>query len=474
MVISLGDFHKIPPEAFETTGALDPILGIDTRLFIDPSLLRHTNVPELAGSFSSLSEHFANTLKVIRFIENEDDAFWRKADDMLTFPEVQGLCIGYSSKGIAGKGMGQQKRRRLLSTMTQLVKAGCEDEAVFELVGAFEENIGPDLISDMTAKIIMADLIAFTQRVCSDLGLPMETLVYSRKKPPEDLPFNPESKAPIILVPKQILRDLPVADSFADIGWIVEHNEKLRDEINSLVAGSYRTATTSNKKNSVREAMLRYPDVLAQIISAYEGADPHFYDFKDDRAGETIWYRASKRLKERNELKLELSKKPSLDEVYAVVEKICEQFKRLIEDNGWARLLYDKNGYRKHESAAQLLFFGVASIYCEANDLDLSPESDGGRGPVDFKVSSGFLGKVLVEIKLSSNKELAHGFMKQLPIYEKAERAQRGIYLVIQNGGITKSRWQGFSDIVQGAGPQSPTVMVVDGTVRPSASKAEF
>lgn len=473
MAISLGDFHAVRPEDFEKTGALDPILGIDTRLFIDPSLLRHSTVPELMDSHAKISDHFANVLRVVRFIQKEDDAFWRKADRMLTFPEVQGLCIGYSSKGISGKGAGPLKRKRLLGTIVQLVQAGCEDEAIFELVGAFEEGIGPDLISDMIAKIIMADLIAFTQRVCSDLGLPMEPLVYSRLLPMEDLPCNPISKAPIILVPKEILRDLPVAESFADIFWISAHNETLREELNKLIAGSLRSLTTAERKARVKEAFVQHPGVLSQVISAYEAAGAKFYDFRDDPAGETIWYRVSKNLPATAALPLTLPPKPTLDEVFAVVEKICLHFKKLIEDNQLCHLLYDKGGHRKHESAAQLLFFGVATAYCEANDLDLSPESDGGRGPVDFKVSAGFIGKVLVEIKLTSNLQLAHGFEKQLPIYIKAENAQRGIYLVINNGGITDPRWDAFSEKVKSAAPRSLKVMVVDGIVRRSASKAD-
>ena len=474
MVISLGDFHAIKPEDFEKTGALDPILGVDTRLFIDPSLLKHATVPELEGSHGKLSEHFANVLRIVGFIRTEDDAFWRNADRMLTFPEVQGLCIGYSSKGIAGKGTGPLKRKRLLSTITQLVQAGCEDAAIFELVGAFEEGIGPDLISDMVAKIIMSDLISFTQRVCSDLGIPMEALSYSRQFPLEDLPFNPDSNAPIILVPKQILRDLPVAETFADIFWISEHNEKLRTELNKLIVGSLRSLTPSEKKHRVRESFIHHPDVLAQVIKAYEAAGAKFYDFRDDPAGETIWYRVSKSLPATSELTLSLPPKPTVEDVLEVAEKICLHFQRLIEDNQLCRLLYDKGGHRKHESAAQLLFFGIASAYCQANDLDLSPESDGGRGPVDFKVSAGFKGKVLVEIKLTSNPQLAHGFEKQLPIYQAAEGAQRGIYLVINNGGITEPRWDAFSHMVTAAGATAPRVIVVDGVTRRSASKADF
>lgn len=473
MALSLGDYHKIDPSDFEKTGALDPILGIDTRLFIDPSLLRHTDVPELKESYERLSFHFSNAIRIIRHIKSEGDAFWKQADKLLQFPEVQGLCIGYSSKDSPGKGAGPTKRKRLLKTISQLVQAGNEDAAIFELVGAFEDGIGPDLISDMIAKIIMANLVAFTQRVCSDLGLPMETISYSRDLPPEDLPSNPFTGKPIILVPKQILRDLPVAETFADIFWITKHNEAIRKELNKIVSDSLRNLSPSEQKHKVKESFIKYPDLLRQVIAAYESSGASFYDFNDDPAGETIWYRASRDLPKEAELKLSLSSKPTLDEVYEVVKEICHHFKRLLEDNQLSRLLYDKHGKPKHESAAQLLFFGIASAYCEANDLDLSPESDGGRGPVDFKVSSGFRGKVLVEIKLTSNKQLQHGFEKQLPIYQAAERAQKGIYLVVHNEGITDRRWQEFSDLIKYSGSNAPEVIVAYAAPKLSASKAD-
>ena len=212
--------------------------------------------------------------------------------------------------------------------------------------------------------------------------------------------------------------------------------------------------------------------MLSEIIRAYREEQPTQYDFENDPAGEVVWYRASKRLPVAAPLALELPALPTLDDVEMVVVKICDHFKRLIEDNQLGQLLYDGQGKPKHESAAQLLFFGVASAYCEANGLDLSPESDAGRGPVDFKVSSGFAGKVLVEVKLTSNKQLQHGFIAQLPIYQRAEGAQRGIYLVIDNGGATEGRLNSFRDLVKNASADAPRVVWVDSTRLASASKA--
>lgn len=473
MVISFCDHHKIDPDKFAETGALDPILGVDTRLFIDPGLLKHTDVPELASSHDDLTKYFEQAVLVISKIQRPGDIFWRKADKLLKFPEVKGLCIGYSSNGVSGRGMGEKKRAQILASLMEIIDAGSSDPEIFELVGAFEEGIGPDLISDMTAKIIMKNLIAFTQRVCSDLGIPLTETHYSKNDPPEDLPTNPQNGDPIILIPKQILKDLPVAETYADIFWITSHNEEIRQKINGLIIGSLKSLTLSEKKAHIKQTFKENPEVLLEVINAYRNAEPKFYDFNSDPTGEVIWYRESQKLPSQSELKLSLPNNPSVEDVYKVVKEICHHFKTLLEDNQLCKLLFNKDKTRKHESAAQLLFYGIASAYCKANNLDLSPESDSGRGPVDFKVSSGFKGKVLVEIKLTSNPQLNHGFTKQLPIYQKAENATKGIYFVIINDNISEDRFNRFDSIVRAAGQSAPEVIIAYGIPKPSASKAD-
>lgn len=472
MAQSFADYYGVDSILFASSGALDPILEVDTRLFIDPTFLRLTTVPELTGSYQRVIDHFVDVLRVIRNIRREGDIFWRKADTMITFPEVKGLCIGYSAKGTGGSGMGSVIRAKLLDSITQIVHAGVEDPAIFEIVGAFEGDVGPDRISDMIAKIIIVDLITYTQRVCSDCGIEMTNMRIGKGLPTEDLPTNPVTGLPIILVPKELLNDLPVADTYSDIQWIAAQNQELREELNRIVGGSWRGATLAERKEATKDTFITRPHVLEEVLNAYKAANPDRYDFEDDRAGEVIWYRIAKQTVASSTLLLQLSHQPNVDEVEHVVLSICNRFKQLIENNQLCDLLYDKDDKPKHESASQLLFFGIADAYCRANNLDLSPESNSGRGPVDFKVSSGYNGRVLVEIKLTSNPQLEHGFTKQSPIYQDAEYAPRGILLVIDNGGASEARLKKFRQTVSDAGKKAPKVLFVNGIKQPSASVA--
>jgi hypothetical protein len=472
MSISLADYHEIPEEVFAATGALDPILDQDTRLFIDPTYLRLTTVPELASSYNNVLQYFEDILHVVRRIKTRGDVFWRSADIRLTFPEVKGLCIGYSTSGTSGSGMGSALRAQLLATIIDIVQAGVDDPRIFELVGIFETDIGPDRISDMTAKIIIDALIEYTQRVCDECGIPMELQQVSRDIPEAYLPINPLTKTPLILVPKQVLNDLPVAERYSDIERIASRNASIRAELNRMIGGAWSKVSTSEKKDIIKRTCIQHPEILREILDEYRKAQPNFYDFGTDPSGEVVWYSTAKRIVQTEKLDLKLSAQPTVEEVEGVVSTICEQFKHLIEDGQLCDLLYDTNGGRKHESAAQKLFYGIAHQYCKANNLDLSPEANSGRGPVDFKVSRGFDAKVLVELKLTSNPQLFHGFEKQLQAYQEAEGTLTSFYLVIDNGGASVARLDKFQQVVRDTAPPAPRVIMVDGVSRPSASRA--
>lgn len=460
MPVSITQYLGLDKSAFDATGALDAILDVDTRLFIDPSLLRSTSAPELGASANRVEERFVNILRLLAQSRETGDVWERRAEQAMHFPEVKGICIGYSSRGTAGSGIGPALRRKLLNDAREIVQVGVHDPEMFDLAGLFEDGIGPDRISDMVAGIIQIDLILYTKRVFRDLGVSTED---------DKLVINPYNNHPIILVPRDVLRDLPLALDWSEIALVSSHNENLRREVNELVGSTWRKAATASKRD-VFHVFLKYPDVLRDLIDQYRKRDRLQYDFADDRAGQVIWHPASREAAAKYPLPLSIPEKPSIDDISAVVNAVCEKFREMVEDHGWWKLLYDKSGHAKHEEAAQLLFFGLANAYCEANDLAISPESDGGRGPVDFKFAAGYELSVIVEVKLSRNKALKQGFTKQLPTYMRAERSLRGVYLVVDNGASARTM-QSFTKLVSDSRSSNLSVRYVDGKPRPSASK---
>ena len=248
---------NISKNGFAQTGALDTILDVDTRLFIDPLLLRETRIPELKASARRVEERFTNILSLLRHSLGRCDVWERRAEKLMTFPEVKGICIGYSAKGTSGSGMGPALRRRLLADAKEIIRVGIEQPDIFDLAGLFEEDIGPDRISDMVAGIIKVDLIGYTKRVFVELG------VIQKNQP---IPINPYNDHPIILVPRDVLRDLPLALDWDDLALVASHNQALRDEVNALIGSTWRKAANYASKKDVRAVMLKYPEILYDLI----------------------------------------------------------------------------------------------------------------------------------------------------------------------------------------------------------------
>jgi hypothetical protein len=174
-------------------------------------------------------------------------------------------------------------------------------------------------------------------------------------------------------------------------------------------------------------------------------------------------------------MELALPADAAVEQIHALVIRVAEMFKDLVENGHWWTHLYNDDGKRKKEQAAQLLFFGIADQYCRANDLDLSPEVDSGRGRVDFKISRGYFRRVLAETKLTSNPNLIHGYEVQLAEYLKAEKTRRGVYIVIDVTGGSEERLTELRRVVteaKQAHVDAPDLIVIDG--RPKASASHY
>jgi hypothetical protein len=208
------------------------------------------------------------------------------------------------------------------------------------------------------------------------------------------------------------------------------------------------------------------------MVEQYEEKEGKAYDFSKDPSGIFSWQNIAKEFTEKYPLH-NFKRPKSAKDVLKIVQTICGQFETLVEDNGLFRMFYDDSGKLRHERFAQLLFFGVADSYCEANDLDLNREPNAGRGPVDFKVSEGYKAKVTVEVKYSSNPSLQKGYTKQLPVYNKAERTIDSIFLIIRTTASETSikKLLKLKNEELKAGKQVPDIIIIDGRFRKSASR---
>ena len=455
----------------------DPILSLDTKLFLDPFLLYANESEHFIGSHEEVVSFFNSAFQMIANSGgNKHSLSWRKAESLLLFREVEEICLGYTGEGTSGSGSGVAFARIIAESLWEAVLAGIQEITHFEEVGILQEGIGADRISDATANLLRRRLAEYTFDICQRHSIPIETVRYKRGSfdvqmeswtPLEvQLPINPYNEKPVLLIPRRYLRDLPTinADDFWEFCYTNE-NETLRTEFNYDI--SRRVS-----KAKIVDIARHHPELIKKYIQSVEETEAEPYDFSKDPNGLTKWYEATSKYVDTFPLALHFSTVPQF---LSTVDKIVDNFKHYIEENrGWNLLWNDNNTPRK-EAAAQDLFLGIVKHYCAANDIDISKEANIGRGPVDFKVSQGHKFRTLLEVKLARNTKFWNGIEKQLPKYLQAEGVKIGYFLVIVYDERDVKRTGRISECIQKINQQTGyeiKEVIVDASANPpSASK---
>ncbi|MBR6479397.1 MAG: hypothetical protein IKT04_02725, partial [Clostridia bacterium] len=382
MPITFSKQFNVTNSVLNNTGVFDVILDIDTRVFIDPALLELCDQPEFADARPKVEKYFSDIITLLRHSKQKGDMCWKKAQKLITFKELSGTCFGYSENGTGGNAIGKQLRDIILHTIKELIDEGESDPVLFELLGVFQENVGCDRISDLITFILQEDILKYTQRVVTEAKIDTIKIEHNNKQYSTCL--NPYNRKPLLLLPKAILSPLPVANGFNDISRICQENDRVREEINEYFDFDKKNILS---KSQILSLMHSNQSFRSALITAYKTAPKKAYDFSEDPAGEYIWLSAAQEYV--NKYPLDLTRRPlkTSEDVFYVAKTICNHFKSLVENNGLNKLLFNNSdGSPKHESAAQLLFYGIANSYCEANNLNLTKEGNNGRGQVDFKL----------------------------------------------------------------------------------------
>jgi hypothetical protein len=467
--VSFTEHFKVPPEVLEAAGAFDPILNADSRLFIDPLLLASSTAGEAQQAARRLRKHFEDVVRLLSASKQSDDLAWRTARRLMRYREVAATCLGYG-KSTSGNALGRQMTEKLLRTAKEMIDLGVVDPEIFALLPFLEENVGPDRVSDITTNIILPDLAAFTQRLLAEQSVPVVPHVV--RSGTYCLPTNPFGTGPVLLVPSDILRALPIATDWDGVAAAAAHNEALRNRVNLHIAEIMKSHAERDK-TIVRAQARASKEALETLLDAVRAVPRESYDMAGDPLGISIVAKLAG-IAQDYPLSLALGRAASPEAIWEIVKSIVEQFRHLVEDRDLWRLLWHGNKPRK-ESAAQMLLFVVASSYCSANNLDLTPEAETGRGPVDFKISAGGHGRFLVEVKLSTSSRLLSGYTTQLELYKKGEAVERALYLVVDVGELG-DKDQKLLDLRAKALAEKKAaseVTFVNAQPRPSASKAE-
>jgi hypothetical protein len=461
--------YGVPVAALNAAGLLDPILNSDTKLFIDPLLLWKSQNPLIVSEGRTGVEiNFQNIIGLLDISEVEGDVAWRGAYKALNLDERAETSLGYGGAGTSGSSRPPELRNGILRTAKQIIRLGEKNPAMIPLMGLFESGVGPDTLSDMTTNFLLPTLARITEEFGLANSLPLQT--FGPRYGDRKLPVNPyNSKLPVLLVPRDLLRDLPLAADWADVSRVILEVREIRDAVNRMF-GNFARATISQKKAAVRRVALSSPALLRKLINTVAAASES-YDEKADLDG---YYQFRKILSEDpTPFQGRLTAPATRDSatLLKTVTDIIVQFAAMVEDNNMWELLWNGTVPR-HERASQLLFFAVANVMCAVNNVDISPETNSGGGPVDFKFSTGYQGRVLVELKLSTG-SVVHGYKTQLEIYKKAATTRAAVFVVMDIGKMGRKlrTIEKLKAEAEARGERSSEIIVIDARRQASASK---
>lgn len=445
----------------EELGVFDSLMDEDSNFFINIIRLRDTQVIEFKDSYDTINSYFRNIGILLQNSKEQGDKLYKSALKMFKFPEVKGVNLGFS-KGGQGAGFGTKLSNQIIKDASEIIKSGSSQPEIFHLVSLFEENVGPDRLSDMIARIIYTHIVNYTRRIISELKI--NEINYLQYQFKEGLLKNPYKGCDLLLLPVDVLHELPIAKSWDDIDRVVNENEIIKKQMSELVRNEWSKLASSQKKHYIKEYIFMKPEQLSEVIEDYLSTKMNLYDVYQN-----IDYRIERLVNQitKSIVELDLAKKNSYD---SAIEIITE-FKSWIENQkGYS--IFEGVNKRNEEKIIQRTLHGMAGYYCKLNNLDISPESNTGRGPVDFKISRGE-DKTIVEIKLTSNQETVHGLEIQIEEYAKSEGTENKIFLLVDNGrsSIQIKRVQEAYEKRRQLGQNPATVIMIDAKPKKSASK---
>ena len=442
--IYFSDFFEVDPAVLEGYGAFNVSLINDLPLFIDPFLLFDSEDKR----YRDLHESIINYVKFLRDASAVDQPMARGLmDHWFRFPEVKQNWLGFSRNGNAGSGLGNQFATALQRNLHVVFRDfGAETitkGSHLEKLCLLGNGVGRDHLSDFTTNLIKKFLLEYTQEFAAAQVERSKRKVFNIQKVTFDygrrrwLPGKYELPAFrgdfVILTPKDILTK---DDAWINRGELIDRfedicdalpNEQLRAQVSEyFVRRLSEEPTQEERRNAAVAAAEKYPQVLDYYIKEKEENAGEAHNVSETKVRETEeqFIANVKGLVDghlANTAFYELG-----DSFEASLQRV-EFLKDVIENKDGYRFFYIKGKPLKREADLQILY----RLTWFATSFDVNREPNNGRGPVDFKISSGAVDKTLVEFKLASNKKLAQNLEHQVAVYEAANNTSKSIKVIL-------------------------------------------
>lgn len=434
----------------------DANLEYDSRLFIDPFLLRISKIEEermLFGRFGDFFRYVYDQSINIR----TDTQEYNNLLELLDFSEPKELCLGYTEDSSDGSSPGKSFAHILIkfflnSSARRLVK---EDNLYPDkkfnpvTIEIFTRKLGMDGLSDISANLIMDYLINYTQKQCKKLEIPTkENMAVDadgfnfdpnemewKKGGHYKLPENPLrlGKA-IIFVPKRLLRAsaLERANEYMvnKVIGILNNNIDLCKKFSKLLEKEVDKFNVED----IRKVMLEDESIFKKYLHSLYEEDRDSYDFDKDPLAFLAYKKYSHLFsgqEKNNNIKNE-------EEVFKITTKFIEEVVKHLSTTDIWRDMWKWNKDNKivepnTEKVFQRIVFAMGKCYfIHYPQITFEPEVGTGNGPVDFKVI--FLNcRIAIELKRLLSSSYLDGIKSQLPEYSMLANTSYAIYVTAQH-----------------------------------------
>ncbi|MFF8269271.1 hypothetical protein ACF059_18040 [Streptomyces sp. NPDC016562] len=444
MGVFFSDHFGVTRGRIEEYGALDICLISDLPLFIDPFLLFHSEKEE----YRTLHEGILNYMAFLRDKSTEGKLAPGLLESWFYFKEVKQNWLGFTVLGNGGRALGASFARSLNQGLAEVfqnfghetVTEGSHPEKICLITG----GVGRDSISDFTTNLIKGYLLDYTQRFTLDNVEPELRKPFRVRR----VRFNYETETwedgeyvlPrlrddfILLTPKDILtrddtwinrRDL--VKDFHELPLAVS-NIQLREQVSNYF---YRHLSKKPKRKEIDEAAIATIRQFPELVDYYIKLKEDSGDIAVNSSALKVEDLVSTFIEGLDDVISDLQSKIRFYEKLPDSRAEClarvNAFKRYVEHQDGYRLINRRGRGFSQESEIQL-FFGLIWY---GTAFDVNREVNNGRGPVDYKISSGSTDKTLIEFKLASNSHLKRNLEHQVAIYEQANDAANSIKVII-------------------------------------------
>ncbi len=406
--VYFSDRFRVSPDVLDRYGTFDISVVSDLPLFIDPFLLFNSQKKKYQALHESIIEY-------LRFLKSKASTNLTRGliDSWYRFPEVKQNWLGFVDGGNSGHGLGRGFATDLNAALVSLLPDfGSEiltESTHLEKLGLIRPGVGRDTISDFTTNLIKHFLCDYTQRfthkhIAEDLSrdFVVDRVAFNRKTetwmsgtyrlPDLDGDF-------VLLTPKDLLTRDDTWINHTDMVHSFDHlltavdDAQIRAQMQNYLARRLSQEPTRKDLNEARARTIREFPILVDLyikakeddreeassISAERTADAHSVLVSQvqvaaaDIAAKTSLY---------------IKAWSSYDEARAAVEV----FKHYVEHQDGYKLINRGDGKPFASEKEVQTFFGLL-LACSRFDVNREPNN--GRGPVDFKISSGAHDKAL-------------------------------------------------------------------------------